>query len=56
MSQKELIYYIKNENNTDLLYLIAVTCLDRLVQLGKSSTIKAILDSGTNSLCKMIKK
>jgi hypothetical protein len=56
MAEKEIIYYIKNENNTDLLYLVAVTCLERLVKLGKASTIKAILDSGTTSLYKMIKK
>ncbi len=56
MAEKEIIYYIKNENNTDLLYLVAVTCLERLVKLGKASIIKAILDSGTTSLYKMIKK
>lgn len=56
MPNKEILYYIKNESNTDLLYLIAVACLERLVKLGKPGPIKAILDSGTTSLYKMIKK
>ncbi len=56
MQEKEIIYYIKHENNSDLLYLIAVTCLEKLVTMGKASAIKAILDSGTTSLCRMIKK
>ncbi len=56
MPEREIIHYIKNENNTDLLYLVAVTCLERLVKMDKAATIKAIIDSGTTSLCKMIKK
>lgn len=56
MPEKEIIYYIKNESNADLLYLVAVTCIERLVKMGKASTIKAIVDSGTTSLYKMIKK
>jgi len=56
MAEREIIHYIKHENNSDLLYLIAVTCLERLVKMGKAATIKAVIDSGTTSLCKMIKK
>ncbi len=56
MPEREIIHYIKNENNTDLLYLIAVTCFERLVKMDKAATIKAIIDSGTTSLCKMIKR
>lgn len=56
MAEKEIIYYIKNENNTDILYMVAVACLERLVKLGKPGKIKAILDSGTTSLYKMIGK
>jgi hypothetical protein len=57
MPEKELeiMHYIKNENNSDILYLVAVTCLDRLVKMDKAATIKAVLDSGTTSLCKMNK-
>ncbi len=56
MQEREIIHYIKNENNSDLLYLIAVACLEKLVNMGKASTVKAILDSGTTSLYNMIKK
>ena len=56
MADKEIIHYIKNESSSELLYLIAVTCIERLVQLDKSATIKAILDAGTTSLYNMIKK
>ncbi len=56
MPKREIIMYIENENNSDLLYLVAVTCLERLFNLGKASVIKAILDSGTTSLYNMIKK
>ena len=56
MPEKEIIHYIKNENNSDILYLVAVTCLERLVSMGKAATVKAVLDSGTTSLYKMIKK
>lgn len=56
MPEKEIIQYIKNERNSDVLYLVAVTCLERLVNMGKAATVKAILDSGTASLYKMIKK
>lgn len=56
MPDKEIIYYIKHENNGDILYLVAVACMERLVKLRKPGTIKAILDSGTTSLYKMIEK
>ncbi len=56
MPKKEIIHYIEHEGNSDLLYLVAVTCIERLVKLGKPGVIKAILDSGTATLCKMITK
>ena len=56
MVEKEIIHYIKNERNGDILYLVAVACLERLASMGKATTIKAILDSGTTCLCKMIGK
>lgn len=55
MPEKEILYYIKNESSTDELYQVAVACLERLVKMKKPGTIKAILDSGTTSLYKMIK-
>lgn len=54
MSEKQIIHYIKNETNSDLIYLVAVTCIERLVKLKKAAVVKAILDSGTTSLLKMI--
>ncbi|BDD86856.1 hypothetical protein [Desulfofustis limnaeus] len=56
MPKQEIIYYIEHESNSDLIYLIAVTCIERLMKLGKVGVIKAILDSGTATLCKMIPK
>ncbi|MBE0584024.1 MAG: hypothetical protein IH612_09710 [Desulfofustis sp.] len=56
MPKKEIIHYIEHEGNADLLYLVAVTCIERLMKLGKAGVIKAILDSGTATLCKMITK
>ncbi len=56
MPKKEIIHYIEQEGNSDLLYLVAVTCVERLVKLEKPGVIKAILDSGTASLCRMIGK
>ena len=56
MPKKEIIHYIEQEGNSDLLYLVAVTCIERLVKLGKPGVIKAVLDSGTASLCRMIGK
>lgn len=55
-NDKQIIHYIKNESNSDLIYLVAVTCLERLVQLKKAAVVKAILDTGTTSLLKMIHK
>lgn len=55
MPDKQLIYYIKNEASSDLLYLIAVTCLERLAKLNKAGVIKAVLDVGTTTLLKMKK-
>jgi hypothetical protein len=56
MPEKEILYYIKNESNTEILYLVAVACLERLVKMGKPGTIKAIVDSGTTCLYKMTGK
>ena len=56
MPEKEIIHYIKKENNSDVLYLVAVTCIERLVKMNKAATVKAVLDSGTTSLYNMIKK
>lgn len=55
MPEKQIIHYIKNENNTDLLYLVAVTCIEQLMKKKKPGIIKAIIDAGTNSLYEMIK-
>jgi len=54
MPNKEIIYYIKNEKNSDLLYLIAITTIERLAKMDKAGVIKAILDVGTATLYKMI--
>lgn len=56
MPDKEILYYIKNESNTDELYLVAVACIERLTKLGKAGSVKAIVDSGTTSLYKMTQK
>ncbi len=56
MSEKQVIHYIKNENNSELLYLIAVTCIEKLAKMDKGATIKAIIDAGTTCLYSMIKK
>lgn len=56
MPDKQIINYIKNETNGELLYIIAVTCIQRLVSLDKAAAVKAILDSGTASLLTMIGK
>ena len=56
MPEKQIIHYIENESNSDLLYLVAVTCLERLMKLGKAGVIKAVLDAGTAGLLKMIAK
>lgn len=56
MANKELLYYIKNETNTDELYLIAVTCIERLIKLKRPSAIKAVVDAGTTALFNMLKK
>jgi len=56
MSDKEIITYIKSEANSELLYLVAVTCIERLVHLRKAGAVKAIIDSATTSLLKMIHK
>lgn len=55
MADKEILYYLKNETSSDELYLIAVTCIERLVKQGKASAIKAILDAGTSGLYNMFK-
>ena len=56
MANKEIIYYIKTEKNSDHLYHIVVAAIERLVEIKKASAIKAILDVGTSSLFKMTKK
>ncbi len=56
MPKKEIISYIENERNSDLLYLVAVTCIERLMKLEKAGVIKAVVDSGTATLLKMIPK
>jgi len=56
MPDKEIIYYIKNQKSSDVLYLIAVTCIERLVKLNMAAGVKAILDAGTTSLLNMTKK
>ena len=55
MPDKEIIYYINNETSSNELYLIAVTCIERLIKMDKPSAIKAILDVGTSGLYNMIK-
>jgi len=56
MPDKEIIYYIKNETSSNELYLIAVTCIEKLIKMNKPSAIKAILDVGTSGLYNMIEK
>ncbi len=56
MADKEIIYYIKNEKNSDILYHLIVTALERLVEMNKGSAVKAVLDAGTSSLLKMATK
>lgn len=56
MANKNLMNYIENETSSDELYLIAVTCIERLLKLERPSGIKAILDAGTTALYNMIKK
>lgn len=55
MPEKEIVHYIKNESNSDLVYIIAVACIERLVHLRKPGVIKAVIDTGTTTLLKMIK-
>lgn len=50
MPEKQIIHYIKTTNNGDLLYLVAVTCIERLMKMNKAPVVKAILDAGTASL------
>ena len=54
MPDKQILHYIKNEGNSELLYLVAVACLERLAKLNKASVIKAIVDAGTTTLFKMV--
>lgn len=56
MPDKELIYYLKNEVSSEELYLIATTCIKRLIQLKKPSAIKAIVDAGSSALFNMVEK
>jgi len=55
MPEKQILHYIKNEANGELLYLVAVACLERLAELKKAGGVKAIIDAGTATLLKMIK-
>lgn len=55
-AEKEILRYVKNEANSDLLYLIGVACIERLAATKKASGIKAIVDAGTASLVKMSKE
>ncbi len=55
MPDKQILHYIKTEGNSELLYLIAVACLERLASLNKASAIKAVVDAATTTLFKMIK-
>lgn len=56
MVDKEIIYYIKSQNSSEVPYLIAVTCIERLAKLNMAAGVKAILDAGTTSLLNMAKK
>lgn len=56
MPEKQVIHFIKNETDPDFLYLMAVTCLERLTKMEKASTIKAVVDAGTNNLMQLVKK
>lgn len=55
MAEREIIHYLKNENNSDLIYQVAVTCIERLVRMKKPGILKAVLDAGTNGFYEMIK-
>jgi hypothetical protein len=56
MPDKQILYYIKNESNSELLYLVAVACIEKMAALDKATAIKAVIDAGTTSLFNMIKK
>jgi hypothetical protein len=56
MPEKQVIHFIKSEDDPDFLYLMAVTCLEKLTKLEKANTIKAVIDAGTTSLMKLVKK
>lgn len=56
MADKELIYYLKNEARSEELYLIAATCIERLVAIQKPAAIKAVVDAGSSALFNMIEK
>jgi len=56
MPDKQILYYIKNESNSELLYLVAVACIEKMAALNKAAAIKAVIDAGTTSLFNMIKK
>ncbi len=56
MPDKQILYYIKNESNSDLLYLVAVACIERMAALDKAAAVKAVVDAGTTRLFNMIKK
>lgn len=55
MSENQILHYIKSENNSEFLYLIAVACIERLMKMNKYGVIKAIIDAGTNSLYELVK-
>jgi len=55
MPEREMVQYIKSESSSDVLYIVAVACIERLVKLNKPGVIKAIIDSGTTTLFKLIK-
>ena len=56
MPDKQILYYIKNESNSELLYLVAVACIEKMAVLDEATAIKAVIDAGTTSLFNMIKK
>ncbi len=55
MPDKQILYYIKNEGDSELLYLVAVACIEKMAALGKAAAIKAVVDAGTASLLNMIR-
>lgn len=56
MPEQQIIHFVKTEKNPNLLYRIAVSCIEQLMKYNKPGVIKAIVDAGTTSLYEMSKQ